>query len=133
MGNVISIEQVDDKISEIQRMLKVWAHWLDQGGKSGCRGYPKASAFVHANEGDRSCSHAGQDNKEARRVDNALCLLKIFNYEVFLALRCEYDFKYSNREAANYLTHKNKRKITVTRFREMRSYGEYYIAGILFS
>ncbi len=123
MGNAVLAEINDNKINEARRMLKVWAYWLSQGGRHGCRGYPQASAFIHANEGDRIDLHIEQENEEAEHVEKAMCVLKRFNNNVFKSLRYEYELKLPNREAAERLG------ISIKTFKVWREKGEYFIAG----
>lgn len=124
MGKVIMpAEIIDSRICEARRLLKVWASWLGQGGRHGCRGYPRASAFIHANEGDIKNMHVEPENEEAERVERAMCVLKRFNMNVFKSLRYEYELKLSNREAAERLN------VSTKTFKVWREKGEYFIAG----
>ncbi len=123
MGNAILAGVGDSRISEARRKLKAWAYWLSQGGRHGSRGYPKASAFVHANEGDRTNSHIESGNEDAEQVERAMCALKRFNFNVFKSLRYEYELEIPDREAAERLC------VSIKTFRVWREKGEYFIAG----
>ena len=123
-----------DVIERARQLLKVWAIWLQQGGYAGCRGYPGSSAFVHAGEGDSSYQH-DIANDDAEQVERAMCVLKRFNECAFYALFAEYVLELSNRESAEWMTEHGRRRnmtrVTVTRFRDLRERGEYFIAGRL--
>ena len=118
-------EQTNDGLNEARRMLKVWADWLRTGGRGLCRGYPKSSAFTHADEVRGTADLVNDDNLEALAVENAMCRLKILNKGAFKALICEYCLELSNREAAERL------KVCEKTYKHRRAVGENVIAGII--
>lgn len=116
-------EQTNDGLSEARRMLKVWADWLRTGGRGLCRGYPKASAFTHADEVRGTCDQVSDDNPEALAVENAMCKLKCINKQAFMALIYEYYMELTNREASDKL------KCSEKTYKHRRAMGEHFIAG----
>ena len=113
----IVISHIDD----VRALLKTWAEWQRTGTGQNI-GYPKSSAFIHADEGRETCT-ANNSNDVAEKVERAMCILKSISPMLFQCLLCEYLYELTIREAAERL------KCGEKTYRLRRQEAEYFIAG----
>jgi len=114
---VIVINHIDD----VRALLKTWAEWQRIGTGQNI-GYPKSSAFIHADEG-RETGTANNTNTVAEKVERAMCILKSISPLLFQCLLCDYLYELTIREAADKL------KCSEKTYRLRRKEAEYFIAG----
>jgi len=113
----ITINHIDD----VRALLRAWAEWVRTGTGHNI-GYPKSSAFIHADEGRETCA-GNCSNTVAEKVESALCILKSISPILFQCLMCEYLYELTIKEAADKL------KCGEKTYRLRRKEAEYFIAG----
>ena len=117
MSDKIVINNIDD----VRALLKAWADWQRMGTGQNI-GYPKSSAFIHADEG-RETGTANCTNCIAEQIERTLCILKSISPLLFQCLLCEYLYELTNQQSANKL------KCSEKTFKNKRKEAEYFIAG----
>lgn len=115
----IMLKHIDD----VPALLKIWADWQDTGTGQNI-GYPKSSAFIHADEGRETCV-ASDSNKIAEEIERAMGILKSTWPKLFECLLCEYVHKLTIQQAANRIGRGEKT------YREWRKEGERFIGGVI--
>jgi len=108
-------------IDDVRKLLCAWADWVRTGTGQNI-GYPKSSAFIHADEG-RETGATGCTNEVAEKIERTMCILKSISPLLFQCLLCEYLYKYTNQQACDYL------KLGDKTYRTKRKEAEYFIAG----
>lgn len=113
----IIINDIDD----VRALLRAWAEWVRTGTGQNL-GYPKSSAFIHADEG-RETTVASYPNDVAETVESKLRILKSISPILFKCLLCEYLYEYTIQQAADHL------KCGEKTYRVRRKEAEHFIAG----
>lgn len=116
---MITINNIDD----VRALLRVWAEWQNAGTGQNI-GYPKSSAFIHADEGRETCA-ASDSNETAEVVEWAMGVLKSTWPKLFECLLCEYVYKLTIHQAADRIGRGEKT------YRTWRKEGERFISGVI--
>ena len=114
---MIIINHIDD----VRALLLAWAEWVRTGTGQNL-GYPKSSAFIHADEG-RETTTASCPNDVAEKIERTMCLLKSISPILFQCLLCEYLYEDTIQQAAARL------KCGEKTYRIKRKEAEHFIAG----
>lgn len=118
----LHVEHSDIAITLIQEQLKMWAAWVKQA-KNPRLGYPAASPYV-VERMDKEYQGV-ISAPEAEKVERAMCRLKVFNYQIYLALFCWYYHGMDRQAASDYC------RCSKAMFDARKRNGEWYLIGVV--